>query len=114
MRAALDAWRARVEDWSEASEDAMVARFEPDGRRPQTRAPRAELLGARLVLRPTTAGASLGYRIDGGPWQLYTGPIPVPPGARVEAKAVRYGWIESNVVSPTVIASGGGDPDRVR
>jgi arylsulfatase A-like enzyme len=106
MRAALDAWLARVGDWSEEPEDAMVARFEPDGRRQQTPAPRAELAGSRLVLRPATPGASLGYRIDGGPWRLYTEPVRVPRGARVEAKAVRYGWSESDVVIPTPVETG--------
>jgi arylsulfatase A-like enzyme len=100
MRAALAAWLAQVGDWSEEPEAAMVARFEPDGRRQQTSAPRAELVGARLVVHATTAGASLGYRIDGGPWRLYTEPVQVPRGARVQTKAVRYGWLESEVVAP--------------
>jgi arylsulfatase A-like enzyme len=103
LRAAQGAWLARVGDWSEEPEDAMVARFEPGGRRQRTPAPRAELAGDRLALRPATGGASLGYRIDAGRWRLYTGPLRVPPGARVEAKAVRYGWLESDIVTPTPV-----------
>jgi arylsulfatase A-like enzyme len=106
MRAALDSWLARVGDWSETPEDAMVARFQPDGRRQRTPAPRADLDGDRLVLHPALAGASLGYRVDGGPWRLYTMPVQVPAGARVEAKAVRYGWLASEVVA--LGGSGGG------
>ena len=77
----------------------MVARFEADGRQQKTPAPRAELDGGRLVLRPAAEGSSLGYRVDAGRWRLYTAPVPVPSGARVEAKAVRYGWVESDVVA---------------
>jgi N-sulfoglucosamine sulfohydrolase len=98
LRAALDAWLARVGDWSEVPEDTMVARFEPDGRRQRTPAPHAELVDGSLVLR-SEGGASLGYRLDDGRWRLYTAPVRVPPGARVEAKAVRYGWLESEVVA---------------
>jgi len=100
LRAELDAWLARVGDASEEPEDAMVARFEPDGRRRRTPAPRARLDGDRLVLEAPVAGASLGYRFDAEGWRLYTRPFRVPAGARVEAKAVRYGWLESEAISP--------------
>jgi N-sulfoglucosamine sulfohydrolase len=99
LRAALDAWLAEVGDGSEEPEDAMVARFEPDGRQQKTPAPRAELDGGRLVLEPAAEGSSLGYRVDAGRWRLYTAPVEIPAGARVEAKAVRYGWVESDVVA---------------
>jgi arylsulfatase A-like enzyme len=99
LRAALDAWLAAVGDWSEEPEDAMVARFEPSGRQEVTPPPVAELGGLRVTLRPPVDGASLGYRVDGGHWKLYTRPFEAAPGAHVEAKAVRYGWRESDVVS---------------
>jgi arylsulfatase A-like enzyme len=102
LRRALDAWLARVGDGSEEPEDAMVARFQPAGRQEVTPPPVAELAGRRLALRPPVAGASLGVRVDGGRWRLYTTPLDVPPGARVDARAVRYGWRESEPV--TVVA----------
>ena len=45
--------------------------------------------------------ASMGYRVKGDTaWQLYTVPIPRPPaGTQLEARAVRYGWHASTVVS---------------
>jgi arylsulfatase A-like enzyme len=100
LRAALDAWLARVGDGSAEAEDAMVARFQPGGRQPQTPAPIAALSGGRLVLRPAVAGSSLGYRIGADRWRLYTAPVRVPAHERVGAKAVRYGWLESEVVTP--------------
>lgn len=57
-------------------------------------------LGAdgRLEARSPVAGASLGYRLAGGPWKLYTGPVPLAVGQRIGVKAVRYGWQESREV----------------
>ena len=48
-----------------------------------------------MVVTCPEEGASLGYRLDEGPWQLYTGPVHVPEGRAIAAKAVRYGWQES-------------------
>lgn len=101
LRAEMDAWLARVGDGSEESEDAMVARIEPDGWRRRTPAPRATLDRGRLVLEASIPGASLGYRVEAGRWRLYTGPVDLlSSGVAVEAKAVRYGWLESEVVTP--------------
>lgn len=99
MRDALAAWRQRVPDWSEESEDAMVARFQPDGVPPVTRKPSLRLERGRAIVEAASLGSSLGVRIDEGPWRLYTGPVEVPKGAMVSAKAVRYGWEESEITS---------------
>jgi hypothetical protein len=86
----------------------MVARFEPAGGQRATPLPVAEQGGLRVTLRAPVDGASLGYRVDGGPWKLYTEPFEAAPGAHVEAKAVRYGWRESDVLSLTVAAEAPG------
>jgi len=52
-----------------------------------------------LVITPTAAGHSLEYRVDGGRWQLYIGPTIVNNNSEIEARAVRYGWEESESVS---------------
>lgn len=95
LRAALDAWLARVGDTSEQAEDDMVASFWPAGEQPVTDAPVLEVSSGRVSIRAPNAGASIGYRVGDGDWQLYTGPFAAPPGARITAKAVRYGWKES-------------------
>ena len=95
---ALDAWLSSIVDTSEEPEDRMAERFWPGGEQPVTSAPILEVEDD--MLRATGgAGARVGFRLDDGPWQLYTGPVPVPPGARIEARAVRYGWQESPTVS---------------
>jgi len=98
MRAALDAWLRRIDDTHAISEDELVARLQPRGEPEVTPAPAILVAGRRITVRSDTPGASLGYRIDAGRWRLYTEPFDAPPGSSVRAKAVRYGWDESEVV----------------
>jgi N-sulfoglucosamine sulfohydrolase len=95
----MDAWLARAGDWSEESESAMVATFEPSGERQVTPAPTLSLEEGTLVITPAAAGHSLEYRVDGGRWQLYTEPASGNKNNGIEARAVRYGWEESESVS---------------
>jgi hypothetical protein len=95
LRAALERWLAAAPDLGLLPEAELRERFWPGGEQPVTAAPESVIADGRLTLRSATAGASLGYRVDGGAWQLYTGPFALEPGARIEAKAVRYGWAES-------------------
>lgn len=99
LRSEMDNWQARVGDWSEESESAMVARFELDGQRRVTPPPRISVKEGVLLIMPAAAGHSLEYRVDGGPWQLYTGPLSVEKNSEIKARAVRYGWEESEIVS---------------
>ncbi|MEZ5573072.1 MAG: sulfatase [Halioglobus sp.] len=99
MRIEMDTWLARVGDWSEEPESAMVARFEPDGKRQVTPSPTVAVEEGALVITPAEKGHSLEYRIDDGPWQLYSVPITLDKNSAIEARAVRYGWEESASVS---------------
>jgi len=99
LRSELDSFLARVGDWSDDSEAAMIARFRPNGEQQATGRPTASFAGNLMTLATATPGASLGYRIDDGRWQLYTLPVEVPPGAEVTVKAVRYGFSESDEVT---------------
>ena len=97
MRNALSGWQERVEDWSEEPEAQMLARFQPSGKIPVTAAPSMVFRGGLMFLESLDEGASMGYRVEDGPWKLYASPIQVSTGNAVEAKAVRYGWEESEV-----------------
>lgn len=97
MSRALDAWLAETGDASNESEADMMARFAPGGDMPQTPAPVPTRADGAIVLT-ATEGASIGYRIGEEPWRLYTGPVPARPGTQLHAKAVRYGWKESEEV----------------
>ncbi len=102
MRDALAAWQGRVEDWSETPEAEMVADFKPDGKIAVTATPKVTFENGRVVLSSASKGASLGYQINDGKLQVYTGPIDVKAGSKITAKAVRYGWKESKEVTVTV------------
>jgi N-sulfoglucosamine sulfohydrolase len=99
LRNALGERLAELGDWSEESEAAMVARFEPDGERRVTPVPEAVVSQGLLVISTTEPGSSLGYRLNGGDWKLYTGAVAIGAAETIEAKAVRYGWEESEPVS---------------
>ncbi|MEM6806953.1 MAG: sulfatase, partial [Bacteroidota bacterium] len=96
MRNALDDWLISVEDWSEESENEMVLRFQPQGITEQTPTPEMKMIGDMLEISAKD-GASIGYQIEGGKWELYTEPISLEEGQSLKAKAIRYGWEESEV-----------------
>lgn len=104
LESALDDWVARTGDMAAMPEAQMIEQMWPGGQQPQTAAPRIRATrdGAELSveLESETPGASIGYRIgEDGPWRLYAGPLTLNPGERLEAKAVRYGYGESLLVS---------------
>lgn len=105
----LAAWRTRVGDPGRMPEDQMIrsawgAASQPKTAKPEiVQAPAARGL-TRLRLDSDTPGASIGYRLDEEPWRLYTGPINVLPGRRIEAKAIRYGFEESETAGALVAA----------
>lgn len=102
LRAALTNWHERVPDQSVEPEAAMAERFWPGGKQPRTAAPQFSARGGRFHLESPTAGASIGYRLgEDGPWTLYFGPFKAPDGVVIEAKAVRYGWAESEIIRLT-------------
>jgi len=99
MRGELEQWQGRVEDWSEEPEAAMLESFNPGGKVPMTETPSLSFVDGRLLLSSATAGASLGYRVDDGDWQVFQSAIKVPSGVSISAKAIRYGWQESEVAT---------------
>ena len=101
MRAALAAWQGEVQDWGEQSEAEMVASFQPGGKVPTTEPPEISFRAGKLTLSSNTSGASMGYRINGGQWQLYSRPVDIAGAVEIQAKAVRYGWDESEVTIKT-------------
>jgi hypothetical protein len=64
-----------------------------------TAAPQFTKTAKQLILSSKTEGASIGYRRDGGEWQIYRAPLEVTAKTSIVAKAVRYGWPESAAIS---------------
>ncbi len=98
LREAFEEHHQQVVDLSEDSEVKMAEHFWPGGEQPQTAVPELLRQDGSVVIRCASRGASIGYRVNGGRWRLYTDIINVAGGDRIEAKAVRYGWGESEVV----------------
>jgi len=98
LRAAYEIHRTEVADLSEDSEAVMAERFWPEGKEPLTAMPSLQLTDTTMTASCATEGASIGYRLNGERWHLYTGPLPLSAGDEVEVKAVRYGWAESDSV----------------
>ena len=112
MRGALDDWLARVGDKGAVDESDMIESMWPGGQQPVTDEPKIVLQNQRLVMTSRTPGASIAFRVRAsavedlfaqtGRWQLYTEPVlwqPENPSTQIEAKAVRYGYAESAVIS---------------
>jgi arylsulfatase A-like enzyme len=98
LQNALTDWQGRVEDWSETDENDMVAGFQPKGETPITEPPILKLNSGKIVIEAVSHGSSMAYRVDEDPWQLYTAPLDVSGAHTIIAKAVRYGWEESEEV----------------
>lgn len=102
LRDAYTSHRQRVPDLSDEQESDMAARFWPGGIEPVTVSPNLTLIDDLLTVSSSTAGASLGYRLNDSDWRIYVDPIQLRPGDKVQAKAVRYGWAESDSIELTM------------
>lgn len=95
MRGALDQWLTEIDDLSDLSEAEMLKRLGIAAEPQQTVPPTFEQTSSGIALSSATEGASIGYRINGGLWQIYSAPVSLKAGQRLEAKSVRYGFLES-------------------
>ncbi len=97
MRRELDLWLERTPDLGAIPEADMIEKMWPGGKQPETMQPDImfDSAGRRVTLSCPTQGASMGYRINKSDWQVYAGPFPVKAGDRITAKAIRYGYKES-------------------
>jgi N-sulfoglucosamine sulfohydrolase len=95
MSKTLEEWLQQTGDWSEQHEIDMVEGFLKNGKSKVTEVPEIDVLGNTITIACATNEASIGYRLDDGAWQLYSGPFTTDADVTVTAKAVRYGWDES-------------------
>lgn len=107
LSSALSAWRTQINDPGKLPEDEMVKAGWGGDAQPRTEPPVLHqsfgLGGWSVYIDDATPGASIGYRFAGETrWRLYVAPLLGVHGKRVEAKAVRYGFKESDVAAITV------------
>ncbi len=77
----------------------MVARIQPGGEQQVTPAPRVSVEKGRVRITPVAEGHSIACRLDEGEWHVYSGLIDLQGYKIIEAKAVRYGWEKSDLVT---------------
>lgn len=96
LRRVEQQWVREVHDKGFMQERDLIQLFWPNNEQPVTETPKRTRqpsgTDAQLVLTSATEGASIGYQVNDGPWQLYSQPVTVPTGAKVTAKAVRIGY----------------------
>jgi N-sulfoglucosamine sulfohydrolase len=110
MRGAMDQWRTEIDDLGEVPEAELVERFWPGRVQPETSAPvisvdRAAADTATLTLTSATEGASIAWTTEAGDnphWLLYTAPVRLSVPATIRARAVRYGYRESEVAEERI------------
>ncbi|MEX0685123.1 MAG: sulfatase-like hydrolase/transferase [Balneolales bacterium] len=116
MSKALDQWMTEIDDMGFIPEDQMAETFWPGNIQPQTNSPffvvnseeerEREWLdeGGKFTipytvsLISTTDGASIVYTTDEGDnphWKLYTSRINITNPVKIRARAIRYGYAES-------------------
>ena len=98
LSSTLDKFINRHDSWENNSEKNMREVFLREGQIRQTRPPEFFISENRIVLT-SSSNASIGWRIPGARrWEIYSGPI---DSEVIEAKSVRYGWLESEVLAIT-------------
>jgi N-sulfoglucosamine sulfohydrolase len=115
MRRAVTDWMTRIGDQGLINEAEMIQRMWPGGVQPETAQPyvvprrssdapeRHDTIAIQspmvvIYIYVPTQGASIGYATEDGPnakWMLYTGPIRADRPMALRAKAIRYGYKES-------------------
>jgi arylsulfatase A-like enzyme len=115
LREALEDWMSEIEDKGGIPESEMVAAMWPGGVQPVTDRPTANPGGGgfsaavEVSIACATEGASIAYTLeagDGPHWRLYSKPILLDSTTRLRAKAVRYGYQESEELSLEYSVSG--------
>ena len=99
MTAALSEWLSTTADMSDEPEIQMARKFWPNQKQPVTDMPTFRINNDKeLILIPNHEFDSLGYKLNDDRWKLYIKPFKVSENDKVRAKAVRYGWAESDIL----------------
>lgn len=103
MRTELLRWMRETGDVGLIPEPEFEEMKRPGGQWEQTASPSMRLAAREgeevvIALECATPGASIAYRVDEGRWLLYTQPVRLRRGQRLQAKANRIGFRDSQEV----------------
>ena len=99
FRTVYSKWRTDISDRCQNPESEMLEQMWPNGKQPITSKVITDIHKGQAILYCRTKGASIGYRVDGGKWQLYTHPFKIDENKKIEFKAIRIGYKESEITS---------------
>ncbi len=100
MRTQLQKWSEQTGDLGGTPEEELIERMWPGRKQPVTVTQVIKMEAKKAIIHCATEGASIGYRLgDDGPWQLYSKPIDREGIATLQAKAIRIGYKESQIVT---------------
>jgi N-sulfoglucosamine sulfohydrolase len=104
MRTAREAFVESYGDLGLLPESELIKHlWPPDGLQPTTPSPSFELRAEKLHLHCAEAAASIAYRTDNETrWHLYVEPVVAEGIDEVHARAIRYGWKESEIATANV------------
>lgn len=98
-------WQSNVTDMGAIQEKEMIRKmWNGASAPPVTESPVFMQSGSHIGLVCNTAGASIAYKIIGKDgivperWEVYSGPLKLEAGARLDAVAQRIGYLKSEVV----------------
>jgi len=104
MRTELAKWITDTGDLGGLDEEELINRFWPGRKQPATASPVLDtttLGDGSLLVKITcpTKGGSIGFRVNPqGRWLVYTKPLLLTPDINLQAKAIRIGYSESEMV----------------
>lgn len=106
LRAVHEKWMKETKDIGLIPEAVHDEEVRPGGKWSVTANPAAKVTDAGVMLTCPTEGASIGYRINPPAnqkpnqqrWLVYHQPIQLSPGDKLEFKACRLGWKDSETI----------------
>ena len=87
------------------SEQENIAQFMPNGVQLKVMNPEIILKNGKILFKSQTPGVSFAYQINGKAysssekWYLYRKPITIVKGTKISVKAVRVGYLDSEIVN---------------
>jgi len=103
MLSALENWREETGDMGGIPEQEIRNEMWPEGDQPFTAEPGYAVKKeghSEVTLSCKTIGASVGFKIGkNGSWEIYSGPVLLSENDTIFAKAIRYGYKESDIIS---------------
>jgi len=104
MRAELEIWIEETGDFGGIPEDELIEQMWPGRKQPVTTIPNIKIETREkrkfAIIQCATEGASIGYRLNRkGSWLLCSKPIEMKDIDVLQAKAIRIGYKESQIVT---------------